>query len=87
MEDTISSLPGVELYLVIAAIRLHIKHCGGNNASEDPVLHKNGSRVLKSKKNIGFNVEQLLDETEKLTSILRKKVSISADLITPYEQT
>ena len=64
----------VELYLLIAAIRLHIKFCGGPNATADPVLHKDGSRVLKSKKKMGFNVEQLLEETEKLTGILRRKV-------------
>jgi hypothetical protein len=74
MESAISSLSMVELYLLIAAIRLHIRHCGGNNPSADPVLHKDGSRVLKTKGMVGFNVENLLQETEKLTGLLRKKV-------------
>lgn len=76
METTVASLPLVELYLLAAAIRLHIRHCGGGTfAHVDPAVQKNGSRVIKSKKMMGFNVDQLLEETEKLTGIVRKKVS------------
>lgn len=74
MESIITSLPMVELYLLIAAIRLHIRHCGGNSPGADPILQKDGSRVLKVKGAGGFNVDLLLQETEKLTGLLRKKV-------------
>ena len=75
MESIISSLPQIELYLLVGAIRLHIRFDGGRNTSADPVLHKDGTRILKSKSATGFNVEKLIDETEKITGLLRKKVS------------
>lgn len=75
MESVISSLSMIELYLLVAAIRLHIRH-GAMSPDADPVLHKDGYRVLKSKGMVGFNVEQLLEEAEKLTGLVRKKVHV-----------
>jgi hypothetical protein len=81
MESDITSLSMVELYVLIAAIRLHIRYSGGHSRHADPVLHRNGCRVLTSKGAVGFNVEQLLEETEKLTGIMRKKVSLPSLLL------
>jgi len=81
MESVITSLPMVELYLLIASIRLHIRNSGGNAPAAEPVLHKNGSRVLKPNGAGGFNVEQLLEETEKLTGLIRKKVVTKKQLV------
>lgn len=78
MESIISSLPTVELYVLVAAIRLHTMRCG--NADSLPIVQKDGSRVLKAKGISGFNVEQLLEETEKLTGVLRKKIVLKRQL-------
>ena len=83
MSDSIQSLPSIQLYVLVAIIRLYCRLHGFTSTNQDDYLDSIVPMKSNRKRNreVIITIKDVINETEKMTGLVRRKVCFCIELI------